>query len=115
VIHGETVTAAEETFLKFCNDRLLVRLAIGDISIAHRLTKGIKDKVRSLVVRFTNRRSCDLVLHAKKLLRTDPGECVFISKQLTRMASNIFYEARNRVKERKLFAAWTTNGRVYVK
>jgi len=64
VIRGETIAAAEETFLKLCNDRLHVSLAITDISIAHRLTKSIKDKVRPLVVRFTNRRSRDLVLRA---------------------------------------------------
>ena len=102
---GETTVAAEETFLRFCSDRLHVKLTSTDISVAHRLPKGNEDKVRPLVVRFTNRRSRDIVLRAKKALRSDPGDHVFVSEQLTKAASNIFYEARKLVRETNLFAA----------
>jgi len=115
MIRSETVVAAEETFLKFCNVRLHVKLTSSDISTAHRLPESSNDKARLLIIRFTNRRSRDLVLRAKKILRTDPGERIFLSEQLTKMVSNIFYEARKQVKEKKLFATWTTNGQVFIK
>jgi len=79
------------------------------------MPKGNKNKVRPLVVRFTNRRSRDMILRAKKVLRTEPGDRVYVSEQLTRAASGIFFEARKLVKEKKLNAAWTINGRVHIK
>jgi len=115
VSHNETSVAVEETFLRFCKERLHIDLKSGDISTAHRLPKGSKDKVRPLVVRFTNRRSRDMVLRAKKTLRAEPGDRIFMSEQLTKAASNIFFEACKLVRERKLHAAWTINGRVHVK
>ena len=53
MIRAETVVAAEETFLKFCNERLHVRLASSDISTAHRLPKG--KKTRFVLLLFASR------------------------------------------------------------
>jgi len=94
MIRSETIVAAKETFLKFCNERFHVKLTKSDVSTAHRLPKGSKDKIRALIIRFTNRRSRDLVLRAKTIFRTNPVQRIFLSEQLTKMASNIFYEAR---------------------
>jgi len=112
---GETSVAAEATFLRFCNDRLHIQLKPEDISTVHRLPRGNKDKVRPLVVRFASRRSRDAVLRAKKVLHTKPGDRIFVSEQLTKAASNMFFEARKLVREKKLHAAWTINGRIHIK
>ncbi len=40
---------------------------------------------------------------------------IFINENLTKVNANLFFCARKLVKNKKLAAAWTTNGYVYVK
>jgi len=111
---NESIAAVENTVIRFCNDRLGVCLTSNDISVAHRVQRGEKDNVRPIVVPIVvaSRRIRDAILRAKKVLRTDGGSRVYISEKLTRAASHLFFEARKLVKEKKLYSAWTTNGRI---
>jgi hypothetical protein len=85
-----------------------------DISTAHRLKAGPKDKTRPIIVRFSNRDVRNKVYSAKKLLKGSTSG-VFISEHLTKPDSELFFEARKLLREKKIFAAWIQNGLVHVR
>ena len=105
--------SVESTLIDFCQNSLGVKLSSSDISVAHRIRSGPKDKVRPIIVRFTNRRSRDAVYRSRKLL--GPDQKIYISEQLTKNASNLFYEARQLRTQKRLSSAWTKGGQVFVK
>ena len=105
------------TVLKFFRDRLKLDMNACDIMIAHRLRKGAKETHRPVIVRLANKTIRDNILRSKKILsetRTS-DERIFVSEHLTRSASNLFFEARKCVRDKKLASAWTMNGKVYCK
>lgn len=105
--------AVESTVISFCKDTLKVDVSTSDISSAHRLRVGPHDKVRPIIVRFANRRKKDEVYRAKKTLKNHSN--IYISEQLTKSASSLFFEARKLLREKKIHSTWTQNGVVYVK
>ena len=108
--------AVETTVLAFCRDALKLDVSPQDISTAHRLKAGPRDATRPIIVRFTSRRVRENVFRAKKLLKDAPlPNKVYISEQLTKTASTLFYEARKKQREKMLTSAWTHNGQVFIK
>ena len=110
---SSTHQAVESTVINFCRDALNVTLAPQDISVAHRLRAGPKDNVRPIIVRFTNRRKKDEIYRAKKSLKHHAN--IFISEQLTKSASSLFFEARKLLRGKMINSTWTQNGQVFVK
>ena len=106
--------AVESTILNFCNEVLQVKVSPTDISVAHRLKAGPRDKVRPIIVRFTSRRVRHEVYSARKTLRGSSSP-IYIQEQLTKGASSLFFEARKLVREKQITSAWTHNGQVLVK
>jgi hypothetical protein len=106
--------SVEKTVLTFLKDSLDLDVSSQDISIAHRLKAGSKDSTRPVIVRFTSRKVRNLVYNSKKRLK-DCGRPIFISEQLTKNASDLFFDARKALREKKLFATWTQNGQVFAK
>lgn len=106
--------SVENTVLVFCNDVLGIKVEAQDISIAHRVKANKNDQVRPVIVRFVNRKTRNAVYGARKILKNakDP---VFISEHLSKSASDLFYEARKLLREKKIYGTWTQNGQVYVK
>ena len=51
---------------------------------------------------------------AKKLLKGSTSS-VFVSEHLIKTDSDLFFEARKLLREKKVFAAWTQNGLVHVR
>jgi predicted ribosome quality control (RQC) complex YloA/Tae2 family protein len=111
---SDSVQAVENTFINFCKDRLNVSVSAQDISIIHRLKAGANDPVRPIIVRFTNKKIRNNIYSAKKRLKGSTDR-IFITEHLTKHASNLFYLARQLLKEKKIFGCWTTNGQIYVK
>jgi hypothetical protein len=107
-------TSVESTVIAFVKDSLGIDLLPRDVSIAHRIKAGPKDLARPIVVRFTSRKVRNLVYSSKKKLK-DCGHRVFISEHLTKAASDLFFEARKLVRDKRLSAAWTQNGQIFVK
>ena len=98
----------------FCNDVLGVKIENKDISIAHRLKAAKYDRVRPVIVRFVSRKTQNAVYSARKLLKNS-SDPIFISEHLSKAASDLFYDARKMLKEKKIHGTWTQNGHVYVK
>lgn len=113
----ENCEATAHAVLSFVNNVLDIPLSPLDISIAHRLKKTRQDSTPApVIVRFTNRRARNAVIHARKRLSTlSAGRGVYINEHLSKARESIFREARRLVKEKKLFRAWTNNGEVYVR
>jgi len=113
----ESHQSVEEAVKNLCHDFLGIDLQPGDISIAHRMRAGPKDKCRPVIVRFTSRRTRNLIYASKKNLKVSDrsSERIFISEHLTKEASDLFFEARAQLKAKKIFAAWTQNGQVLVR
>lgn len=107
--------SVEDTVVEFCRNSLKIDLDPRDISSAQRLRKTGKDTARPIMVRFVSLKVRDRVMRAKKVLRTSTDSHVFLSDHLTTEASQLFFEARTLVREKKLASAWTMNGRVYYK
>jgi len=106
---SESHQSVEETVITLCQKSLDVDVTRGDISIAHRMRAGFKDKCRPVIVRFTNRRVRNMVYAVRKELKNLTTDRVYISKHLTKAASDLFFDARRMVREKKIFAAWTQN------
>lgn len=106
--------SVENTVIAFCKDSLGIELSSADISIAHRLKAGQKDEFRPVIVRFTSRKMRNTVYGAKKQLKNRSGK-VYISEHLTKTASDLFFDARKLLREKKIFAAWTQNGQVFAR
>jgi hypothetical protein len=110
-VSHQSVETSVTTFLK---DVLHLEVEASDISTAHRLKAGPKDTTRPIIVRFTSRRVRNTVYGAKKLLKGASSK-VFISEHLTKLDSDLYYEARRLLRDKKIFAAWTQNGLVHVR
>ena len=118
-VEEESSQAVEETIVALCNDRMGISLHARDIAIAHRLKAGPKDRHRPVIVRFASRRARDLVYSSKKTLHVPASDRstprIFVSEHLTKEASALFFEARKAVKDKRIYAAWSHNGQVFVR
>ena len=110
----ESHESVAQNVIKFCKDALGVALLPQDITVAHRLKPGQRDTVRPIIVRFVNRQVRNTVYRAKKELKNSRDR-IFITEHLTKKNSDLFYEARKLLRERKIFATWTHNGLVHVR
>ena len=108
--------AVESTVIEFCREALKLDITKQDISIAHRLKASANDKCRPIIVRFTNRRARESVLRAKKSLKSCQSSkpCLHLgaADEGGRLA---LLRGTKRLREKKLSAAWTFNGQVFVK
>jgi hypothetical protein len=116
---GQSVSQAAETaVVAFCHDELGIVITEKDLSTAYRINKGPHDATRPVVVRFATKKIRDRVFYSKRQLKPhdkSQRQVYFIAEQLTRNAASLFYEARTRVRDKKLAYAWTTGGIVQVK
>jgi len=118
--HGYMNTAEEATaaILDLCQTQLGLEITKSDISIAHRIPSRGKDKYRPIIVKFTSRRSRNLVYSARRSLRQhhppDDGP-IFVNEHLTRLNATIFAQARKSVREKKIFSTWTSGGHVFIR
>ena len=118
-MEGETSGGCEGQFIRFCTETLGIDITPSDISVAHRLPKPKASThssgPRPMMVRFTNRKSRAAVLAAKKKLRHDRNNKIYINEHLTKHSSEIYAEARKMLKNHRIAGAWTRNCNVYVK
>jgi hypothetical protein len=112
----ETSTVLEDAIIQLCQVNLGVQVDRRDISVAHRLKASPHDRSRPVIVRFTSRRIRDQVFRSKRELKALlRDKAIFISEHLTRASSTLFFEARKRLRDNVIAAAWTMNGLVHIK
>lgn len=110
-------TQSEDTdyiALNMAND-MGVNLDPRDIDRSHRAGKK-SAKGRCILVKFATYRARQAFLgNRKKLKAIDKWKDVFISEDLTKKRSEILYHARQLVKQNKLNAAFSLDGRIFIK
>jgi len=97
--------------MAFCHDVHNITVSSNDISTAHRIRGGDKDKSRPIIVCFTNRRVRDEIYGSKTKLK-GLATRYYLSEHLSRTASELFFEVRKMLREKKLVSTWTQNGQV---
>jgi hypothetical protein len=93
-----------------------VELTDHDITDFYRLRKNVSDgKPRPVLVSFLNKGARDMIYFNRLSLRLFKPAKVFISEDLTPLASELFFLTRQRCKELNLFSCHTMKGSVFVK
>ena len=72
------------TVLQFRENSLGCQVSPSDISIAHRLPSGKHDKTPPVMVRFTSRRTRDVIYVARRNLFTAGIKDIYINEHLTK-------------------------------
>jgi len=110
----ENSTVTEAIFLDMCH-KFDIKVQSSDISICHRLRKSHQQQHPPIIVRFTNRKARAEVLAARKKLRSEPGNAIYVNEHLTKATNKLFFAARQMLKNRRIAGVWTNYGHVVVK
>jgi len=85
-----------------------------DIAKIHYISS--KAGVRSVLVKFANRRHRDRVLQARSKLKNLPNQLrIYVNEHLTSSTAAVFANARDRVRKKQLFSTWVRDGKVFFK
>ncbi|XP_060581807.1 uncharacterized protein LOC132738341 [Ruditapes philippinarum] len=91
-------------------------LSLDEIAVSHRVGKPRSSgKPRDILVKFASRRSRDKLLKKRALLKSKGHTKTFVNEDLTKIRSELLYEARQLVKNKVILGAWTTDGIIIVK
>jgi hypothetical protein len=125
----ESSATTELPVLDLFNNRLNLQISAQDISVTHRLHKTSDGKPPAVIVKFTSRKARNKDYAARRQLmpprrpsREERGirnatnhSKIYINEDLTKEAAAVFREARDMVKRKKIFSAWTSGGLVHVR
>lgn len=131
IAQAEPQSSVEKSVLDLLQNKLNIPAVSDNIVSAFRLKSGKNDKTRPVLVKFESRKLRDKVLSAKRVLGrkrdneqdeaagTNPEDTaasrIYISEQLTKKISDLFFRARELKRKNHIHAAWTRNGKLYVK
>ena len=117
VVHGLVEKKDESTddlLKKFCKDRLDVIVEDSEIDRSHRLGMHKKDKIRGIIIRFSNYNTRNAVYQKRKVLRKQEKQpIVYVQENLTKERANLFWNIKKNYKEH-IKSIWTQDGRVKV-
>ena len=86
-----------------------------DIERSHRVGPT-KNGQRAIIVKLTSYRVCQrLFAVCKDLRKSAKYKHVFINEDITSRRSKLLYNARKLVREKRLRAAYTSDGRIFIK
>ena len=112
---NESHTSVENTVIEFARRELNVNIENKDIVAAYRTRKNAKEKIRPILIRFANLKIRGEILRTRKELKDKQNNTIYISEQLTKYASDLFYKTRKLVKNNIIQSTWTRNGLVYIR
>ena len=113
-IDGVLTEDTDSVALTIAND-IGVNLVPRDIDRSHRVGKKSATG-RSILVKFATYRARQAFLSNRKKLKTSvKWKDVYISEDLTKKRSEILFYARQLVKQGKLKAAFSLDGRIFIK
>lgn len=85
-----------------------------DIQAAHRNPSN--SAIKPIIVRFTNRQVRNNFIRASKSKKIKlNNKPVYVNDHLTPANSTLFYKSRKLVHDKKIKAAWTSAGKIFVK
>ena len=110
----EANESTDEQVLDLATD-MGVDLHLSEIDRSHRVGQ-LQNGQRALIVKFTSYRARQELFSLRKNLRYhDTRKNVFINEDLTSQRSKLLSEARKLVRERRLRAAYTGDGKIFIK
>lgn len=110
-VEGESTDAK---VIELAND-MGVNISESDIDRSHRVGPFRRGQ-RALIVKFTSYRARQKLFAIRKDLRkSDKHRDVFINEDITSRRSKLLFSARQLVRERRLRAAYTSDGKIFVK
>lgn len=104
--------------INYCQNNLNIEVTPNDISAVHRLPKGKYDRVRPVIVRFSNRRVRDQIFAARRRMRpsrTESSSIVYVNEHLSKTNEQLFSKCRMMYKNKQVARVWTWHGTVCVK
>ncbi len=106
-----------QMIVKLAKEKMNITLKKDDIEKIHRLGKRKVEKSRDLVVRFRNNITRNRFYRKRKETsnNSDPQKNIYINDHLTEYRRNFFYTARQLVKRKKVFAAWSQQGNILIR
>lgn len=118
-LNSESSASTELIVIDLVNAHLNIPITAADISVAHRLRKKQSDPGPArVIVRFTNRKMRNAVYAARRQLKRfndNNGHRIFVNEDLTHESAELFRQARQLVKQKRIFRCWTAGGEVYIK
>ena len=103
--------------LKLSKDKLGIKLKSSDLIEVKRLGKKRESKTRNIVMKFKDKSVRDKVFECRKKSIVDPNpkNNIYINDRLTQHRQGLLYSARNLVKAKKLYAAWSQYGNILIR
>ncbi len=103
--------------LKMSKDKLGIKLKGIDIEGFHRLGKKTEKRSRDMVITFKEKKTREAFHEQRKKTSQskDVTQNIYINDHLTDFRKGLFYRARQLVKHKKLFMAWTQKGNVLIR
>lgn len=104
--------------INYCQNNLNIEVTPNDISAVHRLPKGKYDRVRPVIVRFSNRRVRDQIFASRRRMRpsrTESSSIVYVNEHLSKTNEQLFSKCRMMYKNKQVARVWTWHGTVCVK
>lgn len=99
-----------DKIVKFCNEKLNVEIARGQIDRAHRVGKPNGNKSRAIIVRFRAHADKIAVLRRR---RTIVGSAFYINEDLTKYNQKLLLKAKK--ESLNVSSTWSLNGKIFVK
>jgi len=107
--------AAQSSILDLCVNKLGLHLTETDIESSFRIRSAKPGVPRPVIVTFSTRKMRNRVMEKRRELKRQGDRMIYIGENLTKKASELFFEARNMCKAKRLNSCWTRDGKVYVK
>ena len=108
-------SVTQDAVLNLCNNDLKLHLSSEHIVQAYRMRAKTPGLTRAVRVTFSTRKVRDAVFQERRRLKEKTEAKIYISEDLIKSASELYYEARKLVKEKRLNSCWTAGGVVFVK
>ncbi len=106
-----------QLIVKLADEKMGITLKTSNIEKIHRLGKRRTEKDRDLVVRFKSNTMRNKFYKKRKQTSNnlDQRKNVYINDCLTEYRRNLFYSARQLVKRKIVFAAWSQQGNILIR
>ncbi len=113
----ETEEEEMKTIVKLVQEKMNITLKNNSIEKIHRLGRRRDDKPRDIVVRFRTNIIRNKLFRNRKMTvnNADSSKNVYINDHLTEFRRNVFYAARQLVKKKTVFAAWSQQGNILIR
>lgn len=120
----ESQSSVETTVINFIQNELAIPITSDQVNTAYRIKATNRPKrghansnntsVRPIIVELTNTKIRNTIISSRRKLK-DAGKKIYISEKLTKMDSEIFFEARKCVRAKLIASCWTFNGQVFIR